>query len=151
MAIEVLRRPAGNSGVDRRWVCHLALSVVAARRKKGQLEGLGLVFETETLVDNDELKTAFFTDPGGNRSQIVWRKKRLIKALMPTSWLASLETASVVVGVSPRLISVLIKSKGSGTHGHNCRHSSPNETADHGRTMTLDEFREAEELRSIPL
>ena len=45
--------------------------------KKAELESLGIVFETETLVDNDELKTAFFKDPGGNRCQIVWRKKRL--------------------------------------------------------------------------
>jgi glyoxylase I family protein len=77
MAIEVLGRPAGNSGGNQRWVCHLALWVDDVAGKKAELEGLGLVFETETLVDNDELKTAFFTDPGGNRSQIVWRKKRL--------------------------------------------------------------------------
>jgi glyoxylase I family protein len=45
--------------------------------KRAELERQGIVFETETLIDNDELKTAFFRDPGGNRSQIVWRKKRL--------------------------------------------------------------------------
>jgi glyoxylase I family protein len=77
MAIEVLGRPPGNSGVNQRWVCHLALSVEDVAGKKAELERLGIVFETETLVDNDDLKTAFFTDPGGNRGQIVWRKKRL--------------------------------------------------------------------------
>src|ERR1700722_20779153 len=77
MAIEVLGRPAGNSGVNQRWVCHLALGVDDVVAKKTELERLGFVFETETLIDNDELKTAFFTDPGGNRTQIVWRKKRL--------------------------------------------------------------------------
>jgi glyoxylase I family protein len=77
MAIEVLGRPAGNSGVNQRWVCHLALWVDDVVAKKTELERLGFVFETETFVDNDELKTAFVTDPGGNRTQIVWRKKRL--------------------------------------------------------------------------
>jgi glyoxylase I family protein len=79
MAIEVLGRPPGNSGVNQRWVCHLALWVDNVPAKKAELERQGIVFETETLVDNDELKTAFFTDPGGNRGQIVWRKKRLGK------------------------------------------------------------------------
>ena len=77
MAIEVLGRPAGNAGVNQRWVCHLALWVDDVLGKKAELERLGIVFETETLVDTDELKTAFFPDPGGNRAQIVWRKKRL--------------------------------------------------------------------------
>jgi glyoxylase I family protein len=77
MAIEVLGRPAGNAGVNQRWVCHLALWIDDVPAKRAELERLGIVFESETLVDNDELKTAFFTDPGANRSQIVWRKKRL--------------------------------------------------------------------------
>ena len=77
MAIEVLGGRPGNSGVNQRWVCHLALWVDDVPAKRAELERLGIVFESETLVDNDELKTAFFTDPGGNRSQIVWRKKRL--------------------------------------------------------------------------
>ncbi len=70
MAIEVLGRPTGNSGVNRRWVCHLALWVDDVPAKKAELERLGMNFETETLVDNDELKTAFFTDPGGNRTKL---------------------------------------------------------------------------------
>ena len=77
MAIEVLARPAGQSAVNQRWVCHLALWVDDVPTKKAELERAGIIFETETLVDNDDLKTAFFNDPGGNRSQIVWRKKQL--------------------------------------------------------------------------
>jgi glyoxylase I family protein len=77
MAIEVLGRPPGTPHVNQRWVCHLALSVDDLPAKRAELERLGIVFETETLVDNDEVKTAFFTDPGGNRGQIVWRRKRL--------------------------------------------------------------------------
>jgi glyoxylase I family protein len=77
MAIEVLGRPPGSSGANQRWVCHLAFWVDDIAAKQAELEGLGIVFETETAVDNGEVKTAFFTDPGGNRAQIVWRKTRL--------------------------------------------------------------------------
>jgi len=77
MALEVLGRPEGQSGVNQRWICHLAFWVDDMVAKRVELERLGIVFETETLVDNDEVKTAFFKDPGGNRCQIVWRKRRL--------------------------------------------------------------------------
>jgi glyoxylase I family protein len=77
MALEVLGRPAGQSGVNERWICHLAFWVDDVAAKRVELERLGITFETDTLVDNDEMKTAFFHDPGGNRCQIVWRKRRL--------------------------------------------------------------------------
>jgi glyoxylase I family protein len=77
MAIEILGRPEGQAGVNQRWICHLAFWVDDVAAKRVELERLGIVFETETSVDNDELKTAFFKDPGGNRCQIVWRKRRL--------------------------------------------------------------------------
>jgi glyoxylase I family protein len=77
MAIEVLGRPAGTSGVNQRWICHMAFWVDDVAAKRAELERHGIVFETETLVDNDEVKTAFFNDPAGNRCQIVWRRKRL--------------------------------------------------------------------------
>ncbi len=77
MAIEVLQRPPESAPVNQRWVCHLAFWVDDVLGKKKELERAGIVFETETFVDNDDLKTAFFTDLGGNRSQIVWRKKKL--------------------------------------------------------------------------
>jgi glyoxylase I family protein len=77
MALEILARAPGNAAVNQRWVCHLALWVDDVPGKKAELERLGLVFESETLVDTDALKTAFFKDPGGNRAQIVWRKTPL--------------------------------------------------------------------------
>jgi glyoxylase I family protein len=77
MAIEVIGRPTGQAGVNQRWICHLALWVDDVAATRAELERLGIVFETETLVDNDEMKTAFFKDPSGNRCQIVWRRKPL--------------------------------------------------------------------------
>ena len=75
MPIEVLGRPADSPEVNQRWVCHIAFWVDDVPAKKAELEGLGFAFESETFVDNDEMKTAFFKDPGGNRCQIVWRKR----------------------------------------------------------------------------
>src|SRR5437016_10694674 len=60
MAIEILGRPAGSPAVNQRWVCHLALWVDDMAAKRLELERLGITFETETLVDTDEMKTAFF-------------------------------------------------------------------------------------------
>ena len=77
MAIEVLGRPAGSPEVNQRWVCHVAFRVDDVPAKKAELERMGFRFESETLVDNDLLKTAFFEDPGGNRCQIVWRRRAL--------------------------------------------------------------------------
>lgn len=77
VAIEVIGRPAGSPEVNQRWVCHLAFSVEDVMAKKAELESKGFVFETETLVDNDQMKTAFFRDPGGNRCQIIWRRRAL--------------------------------------------------------------------------
>jgi glyoxylase I family protein len=77
MAIEVLARPAEAIGVNQRWVCHLAFWVEDVAAKKAELEARGIVFEVDTAVDSDDLKTYFFNDPAGNRAQIVWRKRRL--------------------------------------------------------------------------
>jgi glyoxylase I family protein len=77
MAIEVLGRPAVSPEVNQRWVCHIAFRVEDVLAKKTELERLGFVFESETFVDNDQMKTAFFKDPGGNRCQIVWRRRPL--------------------------------------------------------------------------
>jgi glyoxylase I family protein len=77
MAIEVLGRPSGSTEVNQRWVCHLAFWVDDVLAKRAELEQLGLAFEAETFVNNDEMKTAFFKDPGGNRCQIVWRRREL--------------------------------------------------------------------------
>jgi glyoxylase I family protein len=77
MAIEVLGRPSGSTEVNQRWVCHLAFWVDDVLAKRAELEQLGLVFEADTFVNIDEMKTAFFKDPGGNRCQIVWRRREL--------------------------------------------------------------------------
>jgi len=77
MALEIIGRPKGETGVNQRWVCHLALWVDDYATARANLESRGLVFETDTVVDNESFKTAFFRDPAGNRVQIVWRKKRL--------------------------------------------------------------------------
>jgi glyoxylase I family protein len=77
MALEVLARPEGEKAVNQRWICHLAFWVNDFAVTRDRLASLGIVFESETLVENDDLKTAFFNDPAGNRCQIVWRWKKL--------------------------------------------------------------------------
>ena len=77
MAIEVLGRPPDSPGINQRWVCHLAFWVDDFAAMRASLERTGIRFEDETMVQNDEVKTAFFKDPGGNRCQIVWRRQRL--------------------------------------------------------------------------
>jgi glyoxylase I family protein len=77
MAVEVLARPEGETNANQRWICHFAFWVDDFVTSRNQIENLGIVFEDETLVENDDLKTAFFKDPAGNRCQIVWRRKKL--------------------------------------------------------------------------
>jgi len=77
MALEIIGRPAGESNVNQRWVCHIAFLVDDVARKRVELEGMGLVFETDTVVDNEAIKMAFFRDPEGNRTQILWRSRKL--------------------------------------------------------------------------
>ena len=76
-ALEIIGRPKGVEAGDTRYLCHVAFLVddVAADRKR--LEALGCVFENDSVVDAPTMKTAFFRDPDGNRSQIVWRAKPL--------------------------------------------------------------------------
>jgi glyoxylase I family protein len=76
-ALEIIPRPAGESNVNQRWVCHVAFWVDDVATKQSELERLGMVFETETAVNNDSIKTSFFRDPEGNRCQIIWRQKPL--------------------------------------------------------------------------
>ena len=77
MALEIIGRPAGESNVNQRWVCHIAFLVDDVARKRTELESQGLAFETENVVDTDAMKTAFFRDPEGNRCQILWRSRPL--------------------------------------------------------------------------
>jgi glyoxylase I family protein len=77
MALEIIGRPEGEPAVNQRWVCHLAFRVDDYAATHAALERRGIVFESDTAVDNAALKTAFFKDPEGNRCQIVWRNPPL--------------------------------------------------------------------------
>lgn len=76
-ALEIIGRPADVSGVNTRYVCHIAFWVDDYAAESARLKGLGLEFETETAVDTSEFRTSFFRDPDGNRLQIVWRRTPL--------------------------------------------------------------------------
>ena len=76
-ALEIIGRPAGQTGANQRWVCHLAFWVDDFDIARELLTARGIVFETDTYVDNENLSTAFCNDPEGNRLQIVQRRNRL--------------------------------------------------------------------------
>ncbi len=78
-ALEIIGRPAnaGAGVLDTRFVCHTAFLVEDFAAARAELEKRGTAFETETVVDNDAMKTVFFKDPEGNRCQIVWRARPL--------------------------------------------------------------------------
>src|SRR4051794_34349190 len=77
MALEIIGRPQDQTGANQRWVCHMAIWVDDFLAARATLEQRGVGFETDTFVDNEMLKTAFFNDPEGNRLQIVWRQNKL--------------------------------------------------------------------------
>ena len=76
-ALEIIGRPFGITNVNQRHVCHVAFLVADFDASRSLLESRGLVFETDTVVENEAIRTAFFNDPEGNRMQIVWRAKPL--------------------------------------------------------------------------
>jgi glyoxylase I family protein len=78
-AIEIIGRPAGQTGANQRWVCHVAFWVDDYPNVYESLKARGIAFEADTAVDTDAVKTAFFLDPEGNRCQIVWRRSKLGK------------------------------------------------------------------------
>ena len=77
MALEIIGRPFGEEAVSQRWVCHIAFWVDDFAAARSALEDRGAMFEGDTAIDNETMRTAFFRDPAGNRVQIVWRKHRL--------------------------------------------------------------------------
>ena len=79
MALEIIGRPEGEPAVNQRWVCHIAFSVDDFAATRAALERRGIVFETDTVVENASFRTAFFNDPEGNRCQIAWRNPPLVK------------------------------------------------------------------------
>ena len=76
-ALEIIGRPTGSENVNQRYICHVAFVVEDVPTKQAELESMGLVFEVETAVDNDSMRTAFCNDPADNRIQIVKRKRPL--------------------------------------------------------------------------
>lgn len=78
MALEIIGRPDGESGVNTRYVCHVAFVVEDFAPARAALEKAGMKFETDSAVDNESMTTAFFLDPEGNRCQIVRRHRPLI-------------------------------------------------------------------------
>src|SRR5580693_4908553 len=52
MALEIIGRPEGEPAVNQRWVCHIAFSVDDFAATRAALERRGLVFETDTVVEN---------------------------------------------------------------------------------------------------
>jgi glyoxylase I family protein len=79
MALEIIGRPEGEPVANQRWVCHIALAVDDFAATRAALERRGVVFETDTVVENASFRTAFFNDPEGNRCQIAWRNPPLGK------------------------------------------------------------------------
>src|SRR5262245_40126457 len=73
VALEVIERPPDVPAVSTRHVCHAAFLVDDYAEAKRALEARLVVFEPDTEVDTDAVKTGFFHDPDGNRCQIVWR------------------------------------------------------------------------------
>ncbi len=76
--LEMIERPQGQTNSDQRYVCHVAFAVEDVESARRVIESEGLVFETDTVVDTPEFKTAFFLDPEGNRIQILKRMKSLV-------------------------------------------------------------------------
>lgn len=76
-ALELIGRPAGQAGVNQRYVCHVCFLVADVAATRRDLEARGLAFEPDTVVANDAMTTAFFRDPEGNRIQVVHRPRPL--------------------------------------------------------------------------
>src|SRR4051794_27799934 len=76
-ALEIIGRPAGQGGVNQRYVCHVAFAVEDVAAARAALERRGMRFEDDTAVDGPAMRTAFFNDPEGNRCQVVWRSRPL--------------------------------------------------------------------------
>jgi glyoxylase I family protein len=76
-ALEIIQRPLDTTIVNQRFVCHVAFLVDDFPAAKAALLARGVRFEAETEIRTDEIQTAFFSDPEGNRCQILWRKNPL--------------------------------------------------------------------------
>lgn len=75
--LELIERPRDRKPASTRHACHAAFLVEDFAAARRALEARGAVFEADTAVDNDAMRTAFFNDPDGNRLQIIWRSQPL--------------------------------------------------------------------------
>jgi glyoxylase I family protein len=75
--LEIIERPGGAAAESTRYMCHAAFLVEDFDAARAKLAARGVRFETDTVVDNDAMRTVFFDDPEGNRLQIVWRPRPL--------------------------------------------------------------------------
>ena len=75
--LEIIARPPGTPAAETRFVCHLAFWVDDFDAARDALQRRGVVLEPDSEVNRDEMRTAFFHDPDGNRCQIVWRARPL--------------------------------------------------------------------------
>jgi predicted enzyme related to lactoylglutathione lyase len=75
--LEVIERPEGVAAGDTHYVCHTAFAVEDYDAARAELERRGIRFEADSAVVNENVRTAFFLDPEGNRTQIVWRSRPL--------------------------------------------------------------------------
>ncbi len=76
--LEIVQRGGDHDAVDQRAVCHLAFGVDNYPAAREQLAAHGVVFESDSVIENEAIQTAFFLDPAGNRCQIVWRREPLV-------------------------------------------------------------------------
>src|SRR3954471_19666125 len=61
--LEIIARPPHVPRAETRYVCHTAFLVEDYAAARKALEHRGVRFETETDVDTDTVRTAFFNDP----------------------------------------------------------------------------------------
>ena len=81
MAIEVLGRPRDlRKSTSAGFVTWRSGSKTSSR-KKSISSGSVSRSRPRPWSNNDQMKTAFFKDPGGNRCQIVWRRRELGKSV----------------------------------------------------------------------
>jgi glyoxylase I family protein len=76
--LEVIERPPGTVTGSTRYVCHAAFWVDDYVAARDRLAAQGASFEADTVIDTPAFRTAFCSDPEGNRVQIVWRQMPLV-------------------------------------------------------------------------
>ena len=78
VVLEIIERPQDVAAVETRHACHVAFGVDDLDATQAKLEAQGAQFETQSRVETETFRTAFFRDPGGNRCQIAWISKPLV-------------------------------------------------------------------------